>query len=75
MKNIKMNQDVYIVMSNGEMFDIVKGKVAGCYQVNSSIYKYRYIIDTPLGRRERFGDAIFKSPQEIADNISNYVIE
>jgi hypothetical protein len=70
-----MNQDVLIITPSFEKFSVVKGKVVGCYQVNATIYKFRYIIDTFLGRYERFPDAIFESEQEIKDKVSDYVVE
>lgn len=75
MKNIKMNQEVYIIIPSFEKFAIVKGTIVGCVQTSGDIYRLRYIVETALGRRERFSNAIYKSPKEIADNIGNYVVE
>ena len=71
----KMNQQVYIVTCSGESLQILKGTVAGAFQVVGAYEKIRYLIDTPLGRYERFPMGMFASPKDIAESIDQYVIE
>ena len=73
----KVNEQVYIFvdyMNNG-LPTIVKGVVVGVVKQTAGIYKFVYRIDAANVAYYRFPDAIFKSVQEIADEIKNYVVE
>lgn len=72
----KINGLYYVIISNYDgSIGIIKGRVCGCYEVNASFTKYKFLIDTPLGRVERFSLDMFESVEELRECLQNYVVE
>lgn len=72
-KGPRMNEAVYAIAYADMGISIVKGRIVGCYQQLSEV-ELRYLIDTPMGRLERFQRDIFRSIDDIRESLSDYVI-
>ena len=72
----KLNEEVYIVTTTAiGSLNIVKGHIIGVRQVSCAFTKYAFLVETAFFRCERFQQDIFATPEEIATNIYNFVVE
>ena len=73
----RVNEKVYVFANhfNNGLPRIVKGVVVGVVKQPQGIYNFQYIVEAENNTFYRFPDAIFKSVEEIADEIKNYVVE
>lgn len=74
-RRYKMNEEVYVFdgFSHG-LPSISKGRVCGVVK-GEGIYKYFYQVETPEKTFFRFPDAIFKSVDEMKEELINLVVE
>lgn len=74
-RRYKMNEQVYIFaeFSNG-LPHVLKGRVCGVVK-GAGIYEYVYQIETAGTLYFRFPDTIFRSVDEIKDELNNLVVE
>ena len=74
-RRYKMNEEVYIFegFSNG-LPSISKGRVCGVLEAEG-VYKYIYQVETPVKAVFRFPNAIYKSIDEMKDELINLVVE
>lgn len=74
-RKYKFNEEVYIFadFENG-LPRIEKGRICGIGESNG-IYKFRYLIEAHGTDYYRFPDAIFKSIEEMKEELINFVVE
>lgn len=76
MKTPKFNEEVYVVLPTYEGFDLVKGRVVGCFENNDVRGKYIFAIDTKIGSRVfRGASAIWGSVEDFKNCVQDFVIE
>ena len=71
----KMNQTCFIVLCRSESINIVEGVIAGAYKAECYGEDLRYIVDTCLGRYERFSSGLYASPEDVASHIEDFVVK
>lgn len=72
----KFNQEVYVVLPTFEGFDLVKGRVVGCFENDDVRGKYLFAIDTITGHRVfRGASCIWGSVEDFKDSVKDFVID
>ncbi len=70
-KKFKMGDKVYVVASN---LDVVQGEIVGARRFYTAFDNLLLLVETPIGTFERFSCDVFRSVEEIQQEIPNRVI-
>ena len=73
-KKLRINESVLIFASDCGNFEIVRGTITGGRKYETAFGNFIYLIETPIGTYERYEMDVFRSVEEIQQEIPNRVI-